>query len=120
MALPEYVGPVLAVGGPIALVGVVLRFGPDAFLKLLAGTLAVLGDDKRWQRCLDLLRVVRSRGQLPPLLPSDASRTGGPIARPEGAEVEEAQEAEVEPSLEEHERQGHEKGHDGYERADRG
>ena len=35
VALPELVVPVLTAGGPIALVLVVLRFGPDAFLRLL-------------------------------------------------------------------------------------
>jgi hypothetical protein len=69
MALPDYVAPVLAAGGPVALVLVVLRFGPDAFLRLLAGTVAVLGDEKRGQRCLDLLRILRNRDQSPPSLP---------------------------------------------------
>ena len=69
-ALPEYVGPVLAAGGPVALVLVVLRFGPDAFLRLLAGTVTVLTrDENRGQRCLDLLRILRSRDQSPPSLP---------------------------------------------------
>ena len=67
MPLPEYLAPVLAAGGPVALALVVLRFGPDAFLRLLAGTVAVLtGDEKRSQRCLDLLRILRNRGQSPP------------------------------------------------------
>ena len=62
MPLPEYVGPVLTAGGPVALVLVFLRFGPDAFLRLLAGTVAVLtGDEKRGQRCLDVLRILRGR-----------------------------------------------------------
>ena len=73
MALPEYVAPVLAAGGPVALVGVVLRFGPDAVLRLLAGTVAVLArDEKRGERCLDLLRILRGRDQSPPSLPSDS------------------------------------------------
>ena len=58
MALPELVVPVLTAGGPIALVLVVLRFGPDAFLRLLAGTVAVLTHDKeRGERCLKVLRI---------------------------------------------------------------
>ena len=64
MPLPEYFGPVLAAGGPAALALIVLRFGPDAFLRLLAGTVAVLtGDEKRGKRCLDLLRILRNRDQ---------------------------------------------------------
>lgn len=71
MALPEYA---LAVGGPVALVAVILRFGPDAFLKLLAGTVAVLTrDEKRGQRCLDVLRVLRGRDPSPSSPPSDSS-----------------------------------------------
>jgi hypothetical protein len=70
MALPEYVAPVLAAGGPVALVLVILRFGPDAFLRLLAGTVAVLTrDEKRGQRCLDVLRVLRGRDTSPPSPP---------------------------------------------------
>jgi hypothetical protein len=37
MALPELITPVLSVAGPAALVIVVLRLGPDAILRLLAG-----------------------------------------------------------------------------------
>jgi len=74
MALPEYIGPVLAAGGPITLVLVVLRFGPNAFLRLLAGTVAVLTRDKdRGQRCLDVLRILRGRADPPSSLPSSPS-----------------------------------------------
>jgi hypothetical protein len=67
--IPEYVAPILVVGSPVALALVILRFGPDAFLRLLAGTVAVLTrDDKRGQRCLDVLRVLRVlRGRNTPL-----------------------------------------------------
>jgi hypothetical protein len=66
MPLHEYFAPVLTAGGPVALALVVLRLGPDAFLRLLAGTVAVLtGDEKRSKRCLDLLRILRNRGQFP-------------------------------------------------------
>ena len=62
MPIPEYVAPILVVGSPVALALVILRFGPDAFLRLLAGTVAVLTrDDKRGQRCLEVLRVLRGR-----------------------------------------------------------
>lgn len=74
MALPEYVGPVLAAGGPVALVAVVLRFGPDAVLRLLAGTVAVLGDEKRGERCLEVLRILRGRDPSTPPAPSDPVR----------------------------------------------
>jgi len=67
MPLTEYLAPVLATGGPVAVALVVLRFGPDAFLRLLAGTVAVLtGDEKRGKRCLDLLRILRNRGDSSP------------------------------------------------------
>lgn len=79
MSLPEYVEPVVAAGGPVALVVVALRFGPDAFLRLLAGTVAVLGDEKRGQRCLEVLRILRGRDQCAPSLPSDS-----PPEAPEG------------------------------------
>lgn len=53
MVLPEYVAPALATGGPVALVVVILRFGPNAILRLLAGFVAIFTtDDKRGQRCL--------------------------------------------------------------------
>jgi hypothetical protein len=79
MALPEYA---LAVGGPVALVAVILRFGPDAFLRLLAGTVAVLTrDEKRGQRCLDVLRVLRGHDTSGPSLPSDSWRTDRPPMR---------------------------------------
>ena len=67
MALPEYIAPVLAAGGPVALALVILRFGPDAFLRVLAGTVAVLtGDEKRGKRCLDVLRIIRKRDESSP------------------------------------------------------
>jgi hypothetical protein len=62
MALPEYVAPVLSIAGPVALVYVILRFGPDAVLRLLAGIVAVVsGNDERGKRCLEVLRVLRGR-----------------------------------------------------------
>ena len=62
MPLSEYIKPVLAAGGPVALLFVALRIGPDAFLRLLAGTVAVLTRDKeRGERCLKVLRILRNR-----------------------------------------------------------
>jgi hypothetical protein len=66
MSLPELVAPVIAVGSPAALTGIILRFGPDAALRLLAGTVAVLTHDQtRGERCLEVLRVLRRTGQRP-------------------------------------------------------
>ncbi len=63
MSLPELVAPVIAVGGTTALIGTVLRFGPDAALRLLAGTVAVLThDDNRGKRCLEVLSVLQGNG----------------------------------------------------------
>ena len=62
MALPEYITPVIAAGGPVALMVIVLRFGPDAVVRLLAGAVAVLtGDEKRGERCLAVLRILRNK-----------------------------------------------------------
>lgn len=72
MSLPEFVTPVLSIAGPVALVYVILRFGPDAVLRLLAGIVAVVtGDDERSKRCLEVLRVLRGRDRdnQPPSLP---------------------------------------------------
>jgi hypothetical protein len=67
MALPEYLVPILAAGGPIASVIVILRFGPDAVLRLLAGAVAVFtSDEKRGQRCLEVLRILRNKTSSPP------------------------------------------------------
>jgi len=64
MPLSEYIKPVLAAGGPVALLFVALRLGPDAFLRLLAGTVAVLTRDKeRGERCLKVLRILRNRDE---------------------------------------------------------
>jgi hypothetical protein len=75
MALPEYIAPVIAAGGPAAFVVIVLRFGPHAILRLLAGVAAVLTrDEKRGQRCLEVLRILRGkdeRREPPSSLPGD-------------------------------------------------
>jgi hypothetical protein len=63
MPLPELVAPVLAAGGPVAVIAVTLRFGPDAVLRLLAGSIAVLTrDENRGKRCLEVLRLLRRDG----------------------------------------------------------
>jgi hypothetical protein len=60
MTLREYIEPIMAVGGPVALVVIVLRFGPDAVVRLVAGLAAVLTKDKdRGDRCLKVLRILR-------------------------------------------------------------
>jgi hypothetical protein len=74
MALPEYVAPIVAAGGPVALLIVVLRFGSDAVLRLLAGAVAVLtSDEKRGARCLEVLRLLRGKDDPPPSLPDASS-----------------------------------------------
>jgi hypothetical protein len=80
LSLPEYVTPVLAAGGPVALLFIALRLGPDAFLRLLAGTIAVLTrDEKRGERCLKVLRILRGIDgppeDLPELPPHATSKT---------------------------------------------
>ena len=82
MPLPEYVMPVLATGGPVAIVFIVLRLGPDAVLRLLAGFVVVLTSNKeRGDRCLAVLRILRNReddpsgSSKPAELSPDDSRT---------------------------------------------
>ena len=66
----EYITPVLTTGGPVALLFVVFRFGPDAFLRLLAGTVAVLTkDEQRGQRCLKVLLLLRKQGDVSDVSP---------------------------------------------------
>ena len=74
MTLPDLVEPVLAAGGTTALILVVLRFGPDAVVRLAAGLTAVLTKDKeRGERCLKVLRILRGKDDdddaSPPSLP---------------------------------------------------
>jgi hypothetical protein len=74
VALSEYLTPILATGRPAALLFIALRFGPDAFLRLLVGTVAVLTkDDKRGERCLKVLRTLRKMDDPPEIPPSKAS-----------------------------------------------
>jgi hypothetical protein len=66
MTLPEYVAPIFAAGGPVALLAVVLCFGPNAVLRLVAGIVAVLtGDKERSERCIQVLRVLRGKEDRP-------------------------------------------------------
>lgn len=66
-AFPEYVVPILAAGGPVAFTIVVLHFGPDALLRLLSGAVAVCTkDEKRGERCLEVLRILRGEDNRPP------------------------------------------------------
>src|SRR5271156_2560051 len=62
MSLPYCVVPVLTVVGTPTLLFTIMRYGPDAVLRLLAGTVAVLTrDEQRSERCLELLRILRGR-----------------------------------------------------------
>ncbi len=74
MAAPDYLGPILATGGPIASVAIMIRFASNAALRLLAGAVAVLTkDDDRGQRCLELLRILRNKDSPPPSDPDNDS-----------------------------------------------
>ena len=67
MALPEYITAALAAGGPVALTLIALRFGPDAVVRLLAGAVASLThDDKRGERALKVLSIMRNRNDEDP------------------------------------------------------
>jgi len=67
MSLPHYVAPVLTVVGTPALLFTIMRYGPDAVLRLLAGTVAVLTrDEQRGERCLEVLRILRRGPEQPP------------------------------------------------------
>jgi hypothetical protein len=62
MSLYEFVVPVLSTAGPAGLAYVAMRFGPDAMLRLMAGTVAIVTRDKdRGDRCLEVLRLLRGR-----------------------------------------------------------
>ncbi|MGH3205569.1 MAG: hypothetical protein ACRDOA_08435 [Streptosporangiaceae bacterium] len=66
--MPDYVAPILAAGGPAAIILIVLCLGPDAVLRLIAGIVAVVTrDEKRGERCLEVLRALRERDRRPPL-----------------------------------------------------
>jgi hypothetical protein len=83
MAFPEYVVPILAAGGPVAFAIVVLRFGSDAVLRLLAGAVAVCTkDEQRGTRCLEVLRPLRGKDGPPSdnqyrTLRTNLARVGG-------------------------------------------
>jgi hypothetical protein len=68
MSLPELAVPVASV----ATLGVTLRYGSDAVLRLVAGITAIAAKDNRTraERALDVLRLLR-RGSQPP--PEDGS-----------------------------------------------
>jgi hypothetical protein len=79
MALPEYITPILAAGGPVALVVILLRFGPDAVVRLVAGVAAVLtGDEKRGERCLRVLQLLHGKDDEDEPPPPAPSPTGTP------------------------------------------
>jgi hypothetical protein len=80
LALPEYITPVLAAGSPIALAFILVRLGPDAVVRLLAGSVAVFtGDEKRGERCLKVLRILRSQdNDSPPESSEDANGQQAP------------------------------------------
>jgi hypothetical protein len=60
--MSEYVPHVLATGGIVALLVVIFRFGADAVVRLVAGLIAAITkDEKRGERCLKVLRVLRGK-----------------------------------------------------------
>jgi hypothetical protein len=61
---PDMVVPVASV----ASIGVILRYGPEALLRLAAGLVAIVTKDKRSRadRALDVLRALRRDGRPPP------------------------------------------------------
>jgi hypothetical protein len=63
MSVPELVVPVASA----AALGVVLRYGSDAVLRLVAGITAIAARDERTraQRALEVLRTLRRDGQPP-------------------------------------------------------
>jgi hypothetical protein len=70
----EYAAPVLEAGGPAAVLFIALRFGPDAFVRFLAGSVAVLTrDEKRGERCIKVLGILRNRDGGDSLKPSPES-----------------------------------------------
>jgi len=81
MSLPEPAVPV----APAATLGVALRYGSDAMLRLVAGITAFVGkDDKqtRAQRVLEVLRALRRDGQPSP--PEAGPPTDARAARSRG------------------------------------
>ncbi len=61
MALSDLAAPTLTVTGWVAGTAVVLRYGPEAVLRLIAGVAAIAARDKRSraERALDVLRALR-------------------------------------------------------------
>ena len=63
MSLPQAVAPVASVLG----IGLTLRYGSDAVLRLVAGITAILAKDKaRAERALKVLRALRRGSDQPP------------------------------------------------------
>ena len=59
MPFPELAIHVATIGGPVAVTVTVLRLGPAAVLRLLAGIAAVVTKDKeRGERSLEVLRIL--------------------------------------------------------------
>ena len=58
----QYAIPVMAAASPAVVWIVALRFGPDALLRLLAGTVVALTrDEERGARCLEMMRILSTR-----------------------------------------------------------
>ena len=58
----QYAIPVMAAASPAVVWLVALRLGPDALLRMLAGTvIALTSDEKRGARCLEMMRILSTR-----------------------------------------------------------
>jgi hypothetical protein len=71
MTLTRIAEHATVVAGETVTFGVILGYGPDAALRLVAGITAIAGRDKRTraQRALDVLRLLRRDAQAPPSEP---------------------------------------------------
>ena len=89
MSLPDYVAPVVAASGLPAALFIAIRFGSDAVLRLLAGAVAVLcHDEKRGERCLEVLRILRKKDDPPPADSRCTPRLANPPDAQRAPEIE--------------------------------
>jgi hypothetical protein len=75
LALTEYFAPILAAGGPAALLFIALRFGAlDALTRLLASVTAILSSNKeeRPKTALAVLRILSGKDAPPESSPKTA------------------------------------------------
>jgi hypothetical protein len=85
MALPEYVASIVAAGDLPALAFIVLKFGSEAVVRLVAGLAAIISSDTRTETCLTVLRTLRGKDDSPPSLPTGFTPEGAQQAPDSGA-----------------------------------